>query len=751
MVDERRDEDRAFEDEVRRIAALLYPDVHGGASVEGGRERDGVYVTDDTVAIIEATRSASQAKAQKDGAKLKSLAQEKARQYPYHAIKAFFVTEQDPTGHQLDVVRKLGVPLAAISFQSFRNRLIDISEYLACRNNYAFGSARDPETDDYKVKDQYVPLDFVVVGHSDSRYAIDEIAESISQGKRVALLGEFGVGKSMTLRELFLKFRSDYLRKRSDRFCIHLNMNDHQGQTDPHEALDRHARKIGFATSAQLVRAWRGGYAHLILDGFDEVFVPGWASGARPVREIRRKSVELVRRFVEQSPTECGVLVAGRRHFFDDVGEMRESLGLLNQGIVLDATDFTEGQVREYLRNRNWSTTLPDWLPRRPLLIGYLAGRSMLTNASNLAREVGPGWDALLDAICVREARTDMGIDSASIRSIIERLATRARRSSSGRGPLGFDDLTAVFRELQGYQPDPGALLILQRLPGLQVENSQNNSRSFIDDDLVDAARAGDLLKWSANPQTQLASLCAAWDTAFGDVGLEVFRSRCDSWGLSGDSLQVAVSQLNRVDDVDCAKADLVRALLALDLAPLGSTPIASAAIPRLLLSDAADCSSITFSDCIFDFVDLNGCQSAHLPFFNSCAIDQMDGANSLRGLDRFDDCEVREFLDSTLTLAGIRDLQLSDDAQASLAILKKVYVQAGAARQEGALYRGLPVHLRGRVSNVLSSLVSMGVLTKARRGNQTLYSPVRAESVRVRRLLDAPAANREDPLLASL
>lgn len=751
MVDGRRDEDRAFEDEVRRIAALLYPDVHGGASVEGGRERDGVYVTDDTVAIIEATRSASQAKAQKDGAKLKSLAQEKARQYPYHAIKAFFVTEQDPTGHQLDVVRKLGAPLAAISFQSFRNRLIDISEYLACRNDYAFGSARDPETDDYKVKDQYVPLDFVVVGNSDSRYAIDEIAESISQGKRVALLGEFGVGKSMTLRELFLKFRSDYLRKRSDRFCIHLNMNDHQGQTDPHEALDRHARKIGFATSAQLVRAWRGGYAHLILDGFDEVFVPGWASGARPVREIRRKSVELVRRFVEQSPAECGVLVAGRRHFFDDVGEMRESLGLLNQGIVLDATDFTEGQVREYLRNRNWSTTLPDWLPRRPLLIGYLAGRSMLTDASSLAREVGPGWDALLDAICVREARTDMGIDSASIRSIIERLATRARRSSSGRGPLGFDDLTAVFRELQGYQPDPGALLILQRLPGLQVENSQNNSRSFIDDDLVDAARAGDLLKWSANPQTQLASLCAAWATAFGDVGLEVFRSRCDSWGLSGDSLQVAVSQLNRVDDVDGAKADLVRALLALDLAPLGSTPIANAVIPRLALSDVADCSSITFSDCIFDFVDLNGCQSAHLPFFNSCVIDQMDGANSLRGLDRFNDCEVREFLDSTLTLAGIRGLQLSDDAQASLAILKKVYVQAGAARQEGALYRGMPVHLRGRVSNVLSSLVSMGVLTRARRGNQTLYSPVRAESVRVRRLLDAPAANREDPLLASL
>lgn len=750
MVDVRRDDDRAFEDEVRRIAALLYPDIHGGATVEGGRERDGIYVTDDTVVIIEATRSASQEKAAKDGAKLKSLAQEKARQFPYHAVKAFFVTEQDPTGHQLDVIRRLGAPLVAVSFQGFRNRLIDVSGYLSCRNEFAFGSARDPETNDYRVRDQYVPLDFMVIGDSGARYAINEIAAGISEGKRIALLGEFGAGKSMTLRELFLQFRADYLRKRTERFCIHLNMNDHQGQVDPHEALDRHARKIGFGASAQLVRAWRGGYAHLILDGFDEVFVPGWASGARPVREIRRKSVELVRRFVEESPAECGVLVAGRRHFFDDLGEMRESLGLRSQGIVLDATDFTESQVRDYLRNRNWSTTLPDWLPRRPLLIGYLAGRNMLRDASGLGREVGAGWDALLDAICVREARTDMGIDSASIRNIIERLATRARRSSSGRGPLGFEDLTAVFRELQGYQPDPGALLILQRLPGLQVEDSQNNTRSFMDDDLVDAARAGDLVKWVVNPDAQRASLFSAWSTSLGEVGLEVFRSRCESWRVSGESLQVAMSQLNRVDDVDSAKGDLARALLAIDLAPLGSTPIANAVIPKLVLSDVADCSSMTFSDCIFDFVDLSGCQSDHLPFFNSCIVDQMDGANSLRGLDRFSNCEVREFLDSTLTLAAIRDLKLSDDAQVSLAILKKVYVQAGSARKEGALYRGMPVHLRGRVADVLKSLVSMDILSKSRRGNQTLYAPVRAESSRVRRLLDAPAANREDPLLNS-
>src|SRR5258708_2803154 len=52
-----RDEALAFEQEVRRVAGLLYPDIHGGAAMVEGRERDGIFVTDDTVIALEATVS----------------------------------------------------------------------------------------------------------------------------------------------------------------------------------------------------------------------------------------------------------------------------------------------------------------------------------------------------------------------------------------------------------------------------------------------------------------------------------------------------------------------------------------------------------------------------------------------------------------------------------------------------------------------------------------------------------------------
>jgi hypothetical protein len=56
--------DKAFEDEVRRIGRLLWPAAeHGGAAIEDGRERDGVFETEDFVHIVECTTSRGKQKA----------------------------------------------------------------------------------------------------------------------------------------------------------------------------------------------------------------------------------------------------------------------------------------------------------------------------------------------------------------------------------------------------------------------------------------------------------------------------------------------------------------------------------------------------------------------------------------------------------------------------------------------------------------------------------------------------------------
>lgn len=56
-----------FENDVRRVARLRWPDAgYAGAELIDGRERDGVYITEDCVHLLECTTSRTLAKARDD-------------------------------------------------------------------------------------------------------------------------------------------------------------------------------------------------------------------------------------------------------------------------------------------------------------------------------------------------------------------------------------------------------------------------------------------------------------------------------------------------------------------------------------------------------------------------------------------------------------------------------------------------------------------------------------------------------------
>src|SRR5688500_17706960 len=85
--------DQEFEDEVRRIARLLWPAAEfGGALMEDGRERDGVFVGDEFVHLVECTVSRSKKKAAEDSEKLAKLIRRMDIRYPSKNIKGWFVT-----------------------------------------------------------------------------------------------------------------------------------------------------------------------------------------------------------------------------------------------------------------------------------------------------------------------------------------------------------------------------------------------------------------------------------------------------------------------------------------------------------------------------------------------------------------------------------------------------------------------------------------------------------------------------------
>jgi hypothetical protein len=77
----------------------------------------------------------------------------------------------------------------------------------------------------------------------------------LAKHARYVLEGDYGSGKSMTLRELFFQAVDNYKQGRTRQFPIFLNRRDHGGADDPAEAFDRHGRRVGIDNERHLNRA----------------------------------------------------------------------------------------------------------------------------------------------------------------------------------------------------------------------------------------------------------------------------------------------------------------------------------------------------------------------------------------------------------------------------------------------------------------------------------------------------------------
>jgi hypothetical protein len=169
--------------------------------------------------------------------------------------------------------------------------------------------------------------------------------------------------------------------------------------------------------------------------------------------------VQLVAAFNEETRGHSGLLVAGREHFFDSRDELREALGLkvADEFVALD--EFGEEDVKSFLAPYGVAGALPDWLPRRPLLLATLAARNLLASVlQTQADEPAEAWEALLTRVCEREAAIHRNtLDPGTIRHILEQLASDARRTATGLGPITETDIAEAFRHSVGAYPDEAA------------------------------------------------------------------------------------------------------------------------------------------------------------------------------------------------------------------------------------------------------------------------------------------------------
>jgi hypothetical protein len=738
---------KLFEAEVRNVARALWrPIGYSGALTIDGRERDGVFFTEDVIHIVECTTSKKQQNVIENLSKTKKLIERLSIEYPSFAVKGWYITLNDATGEQAQVISRYRGVINCLSYDEFRAKLINAREYLECRKNYYFGSVRSlSDGSDSVPRADYVPA-ILLDQIRDRNVTFKNFIKNIKvNNETIFILGDYGSGKSMTLREIYFTMEMDFLRKSTSKFPVYINLRDHSEQDDPDEALRRHATKFGFSRPDHLVRAWRAGYIFLILDGFDELVPRVNVRKVSAIRDVRYNSVTLVRRFIRESPKGMSIIVAGRTHFFDSIEELEAALKPKGSSLeVYSVNDFNEEQVDAFLQKMKVSRSVPRWLPTRPLLVGYLAARQVLEKLSDIEQEdLAIGWDELLGAICEREAdQIEIGLFPDELRRIIERIASISRKKALVTGPVTPSDLRQAFREVCNAEAEDRTLQALLRLPGLGsgamlkgkvgAVEATSGGREFIDVDFANAAAAGDVAWFANDPYSETHKLLFdGIQHPLNAVGISVLSRKVSSHGKS--RLSVAARKAANDYRLDVFCSDLVRAISELRFNCQGEGII----ISNIIFDDVdldcshSDISNVTFRNCYFQNIIINAPANLRfMPFFDDCYFSMLNFNGDFSDLSEkraSGTCVFDNVISEQQTNSDILSLDILDGEKAFLTILKKIFDQKGSGRRESAFYKGIPQVVVEYIPGAVKLLHSESAIYPVKTGgDEIVWHPVK-------------------------
>ena len=215
--------DSDFENEVRRIARVKWPSAkYSGAAMLEGRERDGIFETEESIHFVEATVSAGAGKAREDTKKLFKAISNHNRIITLKIAIGWFVTKNEPTADQRKEVQEQGKgQVKAVSFSQFQQSLVDVRGYLAARKTHFFGSVQS-----FSVGSRNPDIDFVEIGvqsiSQGRAFSLSDLVGGVLSGGHFAITGQYGAGKSMTLREIFLRLEGRYIKGGNSQFPVYI-------------------------------------------------------------------------------------------------------------------------------------------------------------------------------------------------------------------------------------------------------------------------------------------------------------------------------------------------------------------------------------------------------------------------------------------------------------------------------------------------------------------------------------------------
>jgi hypothetical protein len=762
----------SFEAEVRRVAEAVWNLAPGHCQPMHYpndpvvREIDGIARLRDVTHLMMVTTSTRLDKVRDDCKKLQSAETVERTRAP--AVSKWLVTQVQLDAQHIEHARKQNVQVLTLG--QFQRRFFDGAKYTSLRARAPFGSARDPLTDSITIPDNaYVPLPMRIgIDASQSpasligrRLTLDQICARVQAGDIVVLRAPFGSGKSLTTREIFRKLATAHANDAVKPVPLTLNLREHWGEDHFDEMLDRHARSIGYAPREDVVVAWRAGMCSLMLDGFDEVAAQSVVRTENKnfMREARRRALTGVRDFTQKLPASVGIFLCGRDQYFDSDAELASALGVAGRKyIVVDLGEFDESSANDFLRRHGVTQALPDWLPRKPLLLSYLLRHRLFDQILSIdgSKGFGYAWDAFLDAICAREASLERSaMEATTVRAVLERLAFSVRAKANGTGPIAGVDLAEAYTAETGQSAGEGVLAQLQRLPGLAQRDAESGTRSFVDFDMLAALQGGAFANQVLSGFRGVVAVpLAALSEQAQDMAVHMLtKSEATSDTLQGVCNQL-LSSLPHERGTTQHAADCLA--VAMRLAPqsdrseldMRGATIEDAAVDRIHLEEVA-LRNVTFRNCTVREVQLAETAARSGVFFSSCLIGRIVGASNRAGVPSTvvsEDCEIESF-DNVSTNSAVLRLDLSPRMKALLTILRKLYKQAGGGRKVAAFSRGITQQEVLRYIDPVLSILQRHQFVSV---FNSVVHPVRRQSGRVEAILAAPNL-AEDAVVAEV
>lgn len=733
---------QSFEQRIRDIASFRW-NMPAIAETVAGVKCDCVLKGADRWIVVEITKDNSLEKVRTDIAKLLTVRNSLFMEGIF--CQCYFVMQDKPT----DSMRQSGESqkVKVMSGTEFQNEYFEYDNYLFTRKQKQFGSLINVETGRPE-ENSYIKVAYRNKKDGSEIY-IDDIVKWLEKGRKIILKGDFGLGKSRCVKEVFNYLSKDQLNKP---YVIAINLRDHWGAKRAQEILSRHFEDMGLQ-AGNIIKTFDNANFIYLLDGFDEIGTQSWSSDIQRMQHIREISVCALKDLI--SKVQGGILITGRDYYFNSDDEMLSCLGLdYKQTIILEChPEFTETELLDFisqnipeLSEKGKMEQLPAWFPKRPLVIQLMQKYAEdMFSVEHALDGICSFWYVLLSKICEREAKIYPALNPEVIKKVLLYLADTTRFRIDNVGPITQNDLSDAFVSAAGITPNDETAIMLQRLPSLGRISADSPDRQFLDSFILDGLRAESIIQLSKSWDSEV--LQKEWKNPLNQIGLSILAEYIGKDSKRRESFNLIARNASSGKNQVLA-ADVVSALcmLAEDCIDFKGVVIDGGYFSYLSF-EGKEIQRLTILNSIIDKLDLTNSKMAENVEIRDSIISTIYGISSRNSIpSQFYECEVKQF-EMLATTTLVKRARLSDSQKILVEMIRKIFFQPGKGRKEGTLLRETAGSANKKISqNILSELINERLVKIVPGDEGDVYKPVRKETGRMDKMLTDLTLSK-DPL----